>query len=188
MNNLFSNISTQFYRFHEGTLSLADFEQWLYEKEAAVAAEVSPELHQQLLQFNYRSKYAEAEFHKLFIAPMDWQCYEYWRLYRLLDSIIQKDAFYADSLASVYELYCQGYTFLEQLALGYGLRLVAGFDREITDWQKVPEVDKLRLLGHDYEKVATAAEQVKNWLKKEQIVLTGKRYGELNRLEFEDKR
>lgn len=182
------NLEEKIYQLHEDLFSIQEFEQWIYEHTSQLEKEIGETYALQLISFNYQHKYAKQEFFITFEEHIDLGKFATWRLKAQLQSIIDKDEYYADNLVHFYNLRCKGYQFLEELGIRYGLNLIAGFNDPIKDWRTIPESTKAALLNDSYEKIIMEAKRVQQWLDSGKIILTGKKEDAQEKLIYIDQR
>ena len=93
-----------------------------------------------------------------------------------------------ESIIETYELRNDGYGFFEDLGMVNGLNLIARFDYGRTSWNEIPKKEREKLLDENYREAKQKATLVKEWIKNEKVILTGKRGGEMNRYIYIDNR
>jgi hypothetical protein len=94
------------------------FESWLYENNE-IESILGNELYFNLLNINYREKYANLEVEKLILPHIDFGRSEFLRITDLLKSIEDgKDDIYS-IMSQMYDEYCSGYNFLRYLAFSF---------------------------------------------------------------------
>jgi hypothetical protein len=113
-----------FYRTITGEMPLVDFEQWLYASDE-IERLLPADDYLALLTLNYRKSGAKYELAKLLKQHIDLGEFETHKLLKLLQEAILKTPRLPFILVEFYNLYCQGYYFLQDLGLGYGLAVDA---------------------------------------------------------------
>lgn len=86
-------------------------------------------------------------------------------------------------MITLYELYCQGYTFLYEIGLGVSLELYIVAPMRYYDvdtYHELTPKQQQELLDEAYPIAKKLAIEVKEWLSSEAIILTGERYGARN--------
>jgi len=160
-----------------GELPLGEFEQWVY-----VTPELEGEwgelLYFELLSLDYRQKGAGHDVCKLLKSVVGGPDIELWRLRRYLSAIVEQGPRRCTALATMYDEYCGGYYFLDNLALAYGVRAWECQQGSLPEdtchaCAEVGAVDEAR--------------RALEWLNEGDIVLVGQA-DELDRVRFEDRR
>lgn len=140
------------YQLSRRSISLAEFEQWLYQ---------TPELEDVLGQeiyFSFLSRnYLEANALELVVEQVhsliDLPRFEQERLVTLLQDVQCVSDDYFVQLKEIYESYCEGYFFLRFIALSYitagdeGVISVKREDAQFLVWSARIQREALRLLG-----------------------------------------
>jgi len=117
---------------------------------------------------------------------LDFGEFEKRKIDKVLNDLVNKNDDFAKSLIASYNLYCDGYGFLDNIGLGYGLTFANDFF-EFTDWTKLPTDEKNRRVEAIYNGVKAEAEKVQDWLDREKVVLTGE-VDELGHFDYIDNR
>lgn len=108
--------------------SLSDFETWVY-SEPNLEQYLTPDDYLALISLDFTDKKSIIEIEKLSIPYLDYSKYYSKTLIDVLLSLINQPND-LDKLATIYNWYCQGYTFLGELATKYGL------NAELYFWEK----------------------------------------------------
>jgi hypothetical protein len=178
-----------------GTTPVETFEQWVY---------TTPELESVLRQDDYlnlialdfsrqSSQYEATKVLRRYIQAGE---YETWKLKTLLLALINQEQDPRHLLYTFYELYCNGYSFLDGLGLGYGLALVVPPGAYRADsWDELNKEDQQRLLHSLLPEAIAEARTVLNWLDDGSIVITNEQdefgqymYGEFGNYVYLDRR
>lgn len=175
-------IRDSFYTFLLGQVEVEEIEQWIYDREESLKETLSDDDHLALLSLDYRQPDAAYEVRKIITNYIDLGHSETLKLLKVLKSIVARDAGAYDSVLATYDLYCDGYYFLDNLGLGYGLTLVDHDDEKPSTSEKETKLAAL------YPKVVPEAERVIAWLKERRIIPTGETDDDLGRLGFVDHR
>lgn len=104
------NIEDVFYDFYNKTISIRTFETWLYEN-SEIETLIGSELYFELLDIDYRSKYALLEVNKLILPYINFGRNETQRLIGLLKSIVDGEGDIYAIMFQLYYDYCHGYPF-----------------------------------------------------------------------------
>ena len=147
-------------------ISLKAFEQWLYEDN--VLESRNPDLYLELISFDYSS---EDGFYDNFAKYVHFHKFEADQIKAYLYSIINRDQKCGDAIWTMYELYCQGYGFLQKLGLIYGLCLLdCSYPVSLADGS-ANIIDKL------YPSIIEDAKNILHWLEEDKIVFKGQDNG-----------
>jgi hypothetical protein len=172
MQELPEAIKHKFFRFLSGQEALYDFEQWIYAT-SALEEVMDGEDYLNLISLNFSKPGSRHELIQLLEQQIHAGEYETWKLRGLLHQFLSQQGDQAEMLGEFYELYCNGFSFLDQLGLGYGLTLIAiprGYSSD--SWRELPAREKERLLGAILPGALEAARKVLDWLDQGKIVIT----------------
>lgn len=142
-------------------ISLQSFEQWLYEDN--VLEFRNPDLYLELISFDYSSEDGFKNYYDNFTKYVHFHRFEANRIKEYLYSIINNDENCGNAIWMMYELYCQGYGFLQKLGLIYGLCLVDYCTSGADDTSKA-------LIDQFYPTIIDDTKNVINWLKEGKII------------------
>jgi hypothetical protein len=85
-----------------------------------------------------------------------------------------------------YDLYCDGYYFLDDLGLGYGLMFTVPPSKfQVDTWDKLRLDQKSEYINELFPKIEKEVLKVKDWIANGKIVLTSEK-DELNRYCYSD--
>jgi len=156
----------QIYQVLTKQTSIRSFELWLYEDNVLESS--NPDLYLEMISFDYSS---EDGFYDSFAKYVPFHKFEADRIKEYLYSIIDRDKNCSNAIWTMYELYCQGYGFLQKLGLIYGLCLVdCSHPVSLADGS-ANIIDKL------YPSIIEDAKNVLHWLKEDKIVFKGQDNG-----------
>ncbi|MEO0724899.1 MAG: hypothetical protein AAFZ63_10185 [Bacteroidota bacterium] len=186
---MYAPLAVRLYQLYECPEELRDFEQWVYAEADELEVQLPEDLFVLLLSFPYQSKYAHHELFSALGPHMDWGAYERWSLEKQLEHIIELDVLLLDALVKMYHLSRNGYTFLSELGMSFGLDVIARYDCDLRVLPKAEGKAAREQFRQEQGPPAVAeARQVMQWLETGQIVLTGRRLGRLREREFIDRR
>ena len=97
------------------------------------------------------------------------------KMLTLLNSVIERDGNEAESLMELYDLYCEGYEFLTDLGLGIGLFIKVPWTYGKLNYSEINQEQKNELLNRAYPIAKELAEELRIWLIKKELILTGER-------------
>ncbi len=188
MVSLSREVKEIFYATIKGDISVVEFEDWLYANKE-IAMSLLPEDHLELISLDYKQKHAHYELSRLLRRCIGAAEFETLRILDALNLARGKRDGQSAALMQLYDLYCEGYGFLRELALGYGLAVRApaaggstanGWDQLSADQQRTILEGFSPGLEHEIDRVAA-------WLKSGEIVLTGEQDAK-GRYTFQDRR
>jgi hypothetical protein len=185
VHKLPADIQIEFFKLLNEETSVQNFEQWVYankdlENYFAEADYID------FISLNFKDSHFKHEMKKIVDKYLDYGEFEKRKLKKILNNIIAKNADFAKSLIGTYNLYCLGYSFLDNIGLGYGLTFANDF-YDYNDWESLTSSEKCNRINDIHAGVKTEAEKVLYWIEKEKIVLIGIAY-EVGRYSFIDNR
>lgn len=164
------DIQQLFFETINGDKSPLEFESWLY-ADTRLEKILRPEDYLELISFGYKSPTAKYELPGLLERLVDKETYETWRLRSLLTKALQRDEQLPNILMTFYDLYYNGYSFLDKLALSYGLEM------EVPYYSPTPgmsaEQQQQQILASFYPQLEAELKKVLHWLDTGKIILTG---------------
>lgn len=166
-------------------MSIGIFEQWVY-KTKELEALFDPGDYIEFISLNFKSQHLIHEMKKIVDKYLDFGAFEKRKIDKILNDLMYENDDFARSLIATYHLYCDGYGFLDNIGLGYGLTFANDF-YEFTDWMKLSSEEKNKRIGTIYDGVKAEAEKVRSWLDGKKVVLTGEVDG-IGRVNYIDNR
>lgn len=165
----------------------SEFEQWVY-LEKKLSEVLSFDEYLELISLNYKTPSSLYEAGKILRKYIEiGKCYD-WYLRRLLQNIIERPFDVHRYIEECYDLYCDGYDFLDNLGVGYGLAVMVPRQKfKGETWQDLTSQDQQELVNEFYPDVADEAQKVLSWLDSGKIILTG-HSGECQGIEYQDNR
>ena len=164
-----SILETEYFKLLENQISINDFETWIYTFKNQNDC-LNNDVYINLLSFNYKQKDSKYELQKLLKDSVNFGRYEQFRLSNILNSIIANENNAAELLIKCYDLLGEGYHFLAHFEY-------VGYHETYDDLpNNLSDEDKLK------------SAEILEWLKNEEIILTGNRVGEFNQREYIDRR
>lgn len=171
MNKFPTDIQIEFFKLLNDELSIESFEQWVY-KTKKLEACFDPTDYIEFISLNFKDRHVIHEMKKIIDKYLDYGEFEKRKIDKILSELINNNDDFAKSLIATYDLYCDGYGFLDNIGLGYGLTFATDFC-DFTDWTKLSPEEKNKRIETIYTGVKTEAEKVRDWLARKKIVLTG---------------
>lgn len=185
MNKLPIEIQIEFFKLFNNDMSIEQFEQFVYStKELETFLEEDDYI--EFISLNFKKQHVIHEIRKVIDKYLDFGEFEKSRVNKVLTDLISKNDDFAKSLMSTYDMYCDGYYFLDNIGMGYGLTFVHDF-YEIKDWLKLPKDEKERRVNEVYVGVKSEADKVQDWIDRKKIILTGE-VDEIGRYAYIDNR
>ncbi|ROS66355.1 hypothetical protein [Vibrio crassostreae] len=162
-----------FYKLVSREIELAEFEEWVYSS-PELEKILNPDDYLELISISYKMPSGLYEAQKILSNYFSLGKYHEWALRNLLGKIVSKPADVHKYIEQSYDLYCEGYDFLDNLGLGYGLSIIHPEDESFS-------VDKF------YPQILDEVSKVIEWLDTGEIEITG-HDGEYQGIEYIDKR
>lgn len=156
------DVQEMFYKIYKKEIIIEEFENWLYENDSIENC-IGEKLYFQLLNINYRNKYAEHEVEKLIYHLINFGSFETRRIIMLLENILNDISLY-NTMDVIYDDYCRGYTFLRYLGISYVSSGIEEFDGK----EKIANV-----LQSNIEKYKTEASRLLKFIKNGSIKIIG---------------
>ncbi|MBM9518602.1 hypothetical protein JWG39_02070 [Desulforhopalus vacuolatus] len=168
------------YRLIAGETQIEEFEQWVY-SEKKLEQILTSDDYLNLISLSYKQPSSLYEAEKILKRYVDIGKYYEWSLRRVLEKVIDHSENASRYIEKCYDLYCDGYNFLDNLGLGYGLSVV------VPPADYIEENEQSRLIDGFYPAVAEEASKVIGWLNSGKIVITG-HDGSYQGIEYNDNR
>ena len=187
MTVLPNHIELLFFKTLKGDTPIRDFEQWLYASRELESLLPGDE-YLDFIALSYKASGARYELAKLLRRHIDHGRYETWKLKQLLTSVLNRTGDYPRAIIDFYDLYCNGYRFLETLAFGFGLPLDSPMSLSTAEsYEQLTVKERDYILNMYYPAIEGEVQKVIDWLDSGSIVLTGMT-DELGHFGFVDKR
>ncbi|MCL2817938.1 MAG: hypothetical protein FWD39_06105 [Clostridiales bacterium] len=164
------HIKEVFFRMLLREMALEDFEEWLYENKELEMIIASDD-YLDLISLNYRKRSAEYELRKLLMKQLDPGEVETYELLGLLRKAKKQPPDLAFVLMQFYDLYCDGYYFLDILGLEYGLTVTV--PPNANSWNELSEKQQKDLLSGFSPKLEEEIDRIIACLENKTIILTG---------------
>ncbi|OAQ38506.1 hypothetical protein A5893_13860 [Pedobacter psychrophilus] len=191
MNKFPTGIQIEFFKLLNDELSIENFEHWVYEtKELEFFFEQDDYLD--FISLDFKDRHIIHEMKKIVDKYLNYGEYEKRKINRILADLISKNDDFSKSLIAAYDMYCDGYEFLDNIGMGYGLTFANEFF-EFKDWMNLPIDEKSRRVNAIYKGIKTEAEKVQDWFDRKKIILTGEvdeigHYGYIDNRTIEEKK
>jgi len=182
-----NEIESKYFDLMGEKISIKEFENWVYETKW-LKSELTEDEYTDLISLNYETSSSKYEIGKIIKDRFDEGKFESLKMVELLTSIIERDGKEGESLTRIYDLYCRGYYFLEDLGLGIGLFIEVPNKYGFEYYHELNEKQKKELVNSVYPSAKKLAIELKKWILKGDLKLTGERESELNRWQFIDNR
>ncbi len=179
-------IQAKFVDYLNGDLKTPEFENWIY-TDKGLENLLGEENYLEIASFNFKQKGANMAIRNILEKYIDYSKYETQYILNLVKEIKVKSKSCQNNLKSTYHLYCSGYDFLDNLGIGYGLKLVVPYEYGADSWEEINENRREEIMSSFYPQLAKEAEKVIDWITNGKVILTGEE-GERGRLEYIDKR
>lgn len=188
MTTLPQDIKEKFYKTIKNDISLENFEQWLYaDKKLETLLKLDDYLD--LISFSFKKPGAKYELGKLLKKHIDLGEFETYKMLELLYEAKQKTDRLPYILMQFYDLYCRGYSFLQDLGIEIGLAIEVPRVKNTTanNWEELTAVQQKELLNSFLPELDEYIEQAISWVETKKIILTGEQ-DEMGNYEYEDLR
>ena len=182
-----NEIESKYFDLMDEKISVKEFENWVYETKW-LEKELTEDEYIDLISLNYGTPSSKYEIGKILKERFDEGKFESVKMIELLSSIIERDGKEGESLTKMYDLYCRGYYFLEDLGLGIGLFIEVPNKYGVEYYHELNEKQKNELVNSVYPSAKELAIELKNWILRGDLKLTGERESELNRWQYIDYR
>ena len=175
-----------FYNVMQGELPMQVFEQWVY-NHVALEQELSPDEYLALISFNYKQAGAKYELFKLLGRYVSLGAYETHKIKQLLAKAKVRNSVLPRVLEQLYDLYCNGYDFLENIGMGYGLTMTYLTNYGGKHWSNLTGEQLTAMVAAIPSSLAAEVDHIEQWLDTGKIILTGER-DELGQYNYIDHR
>ncbi len=182
-----NEIESKYFDLMGEKISIKEFENWVYETKW-LESELTEDEYTDLISLNYGASSSKYELGKILKERFDEGKFESVKMVDILTSIIERDGKEGESLRRLYDLYCKGYYFLEDLGLEIGLFIEVPNKYGVEYYHELNDKQKKELLNSVYPAAKELATELKNWILKGELKLTGEREPELNRWQYIDNR
>jgi hypothetical protein len=188
MTTLPQDIKERFYKTIKGDISLDDFEQWLYANKE-LEKYLNSDDYLDLISLSFKKSGAKYELWNLLKKHIDLGAFEKYKMLELLNEAKQKNERLPYILMEFYDLYCKGYSFLQDLGLGIGLAVeVQRVNNTTADtWDELTIEQQKELLDSFSPELEDCIGQVIYWLETKKIILTGEQ-DEIGHYDYKDLR
>lgn len=162
------------FRLLNGEEPIREFEQWIYTTNALEEI-LGDEDYFILISLDFSRQGIRYELIKILERHIDAGEYGTWKLRRLLNLFLSQRGDLPTMLWEFYELYCDGYYFLDVLGLNYGLTIRVPPGEYSSEYlQELTNQEKETLLASILPDALDEAQKVLNWLNEGKIVTTNK--------------
>jgi len=148
-------------------LDITTFESWVY-KYDGLEKILSKTDYLELISLNYQSPHVKDQIVKILDRCIDHGRCETYRLLSILYKALESPSQLPDILLDLYDMYCHGYEFLNDLGLAFAFY----FATETGSWELSEE--KRSAIELSYPQIAGDIKQAIDWIESGKIVLTGK--------------
>jgi hypothetical protein len=174
MPELPDHIKQTFYKVMSKQMPIEAFEDWVYaskELERVLAADD----YLELVSLNYKKAAVRYDLFNLLQRFVGAGNYEKWKLIGLLNRAKVHDRNLPGILEQFYHLYCDGYSFLNTLGLGFGLSMcVLPKPFKVEHWRELPKDELTKLIQNLPQLIINyEVDLVLRWLDEDAIILTG---------------
>jgi hypothetical protein len=184
-----NKIESKYFDLVENRISITAFKNWINQSEW-LQDELTEDEYLDLIILNYNQKviYIKDEVKNILKERINEGKVETIKMLNYLNSIIERDGKEGIALIKMYDLYCAGYYFLEELGLHIGLQIIIARGYEVDSYDELNEKQQKALVNSTYPSAQKLAKEVKNSLLAGDLKLTGEQDEKLNHWEFIDNR
>ncbi len=173
MNKFKQKTKDIIFSFFMGGMSSKEFELFIY-KTKEVKNGFSENDYLNLISINFNKESARREACKIIEKNIDRSEYETWKVNNIFNIIINKSKNYPQCIAALYGLYCNGYYFMQNLGINYGLPITLpkkyNFDKYLSE---LDASEQIELAAIFYPSVIEEVKKVQNFIRNKKIILTG---------------
>jgi hypothetical protein len=130
-----------------------------------------------LQESDFETTEHKAEIIDKLSAHIELDRFELHRINVVLNALINKTDRFIEALYQSYELYADGYFFMETVGVQHGLSFSNTYF-DYFEWEKLPESAKKSSISTIYPSVRAEATKIKQWLDHDKIKVTGKKDGD----------
>jgi len=123
MKNIPEYIKIIFFKILNEEIKLKEFEKWVY-LQNDLDKYLTIDDYLSIIELNYSNKLANYQINKIIKNYVDYSEFEAYKILTLFDNIRNKRDNLNKNIICLYDLYCDGYGFLEEIALKYGLSVI----------------------------------------------------------------
>jgi len=158
-------------------MEINELEQWVY-SEKELESLLGSDEYLDLISLTYKQQSSLYEAEKILRPHINIGKYYDWSLRRVLQKVIEHSTDVHKYIEQCYDMYCDGYGFLDNLGLGYGLvTTVPPSEYGADSWEKLESSEQKKLIEGFYPSVREEAEKVISWLDTGKIIITGHKGG-----------
>jgi len=179
-------IEDKVFQLHYRGLKISDFENWVYETHE-LEAFLTPDDYLELISLNYQNKFILNQIEEIISRYIDFGKFETAKMIDLLYRAKENDESTGEILRSFYYMYCDGYYFLQDIGLGFGLACEVPLNPGANSWEELDDEGRIELVNSFYPQIIGHIEKVLKWFEDKKIILTGKK-NNLDHWEFIDYR
>ena len=182
-----NNFEEKVYKLISREIEVSNFEKWVY-SEKELEKILTNDDYLELVSLNYTTPSSLYEAEKILKKHIEIEKYHEWYLRNILQKIIERPDNVYKYIVETYDLYCNGYNFLDNLGIGYGLGIeVPHSSYSAQSWGNLESIEQKELIDNYYPNIKKEAEKVIDWLDSKKIILTGYS-GDFQGIEYKDNR
>lgn len=121
------DLQEKFFQVYKKQIAIEEFESWIYENDS-IEQVIGEERYFQLLSINYKQKHSWEEVEKLISPLIRFDLFEKERVIKLLNNILYEECSLYETMSTLYDDYCHGYSFLRYLGLSYASSETSEYD------------------------------------------------------------
>ena len=148
-----------------------ELEDWVYSTKD-LKMQLGANDYLELISIDFRESSARFFAEKIFRKHISADQFLNWSLSKMLERITKRADHVDDDLREIYYLYCTGYSFLQKLAMDFGITIVAP-PPSYGEWEDLSDADQAILLDGLYPEVVEHAKNALNSLALGKIAFSG---------------
>ena len=186
MNDPVAAIRRVYYDYLDDPTKLSDLENFLYSNEW-IREVVGEDDYLELISINFHARDVRFKLGEILVKHVGWAEHQKELLVSDFRSILMDSERTPEILSDLYDKYCDGYYFLNDLGLGYGLCCTSPHidGKSYDSWEDLDSEQQRRVLEGFHQQLKSDVRRALDWVESGKIVLMNNR-DELNRMKFED--
>lgn len=184
--NICDQITEQFYKVFYLNEDISQLESWIYDTDE-IEKTIGSDLYLEIISIDFNKKDSKHEVGEKLRPFVDFQRIEKKNIMDILEGCLIFAERQGVLLGKLYELYCNGYYFLFDLAIGFGLPCLGASDYPCQTWDELKHEEKLELLSKFQGKLEPIIKCNLEWIDEGKIVFLGAR-DNIGNWQYEDNR
>ncbi len=146
------------YKLISREVEISDFEKWIY-SEKKLEKLLTYDDYLELISLTYTTPSTLYEAEKILKKYIKIEKYHEWYLRKILQKIIEHPSNVYKYISQTYDMYCDGYYFLENIGIGYGLSIeVPPSSYSAQTWEELEPIEQKVLVNSYYPNIQKEAD------------------------------